>query len=199
MSDRRAELTRETGETRVAVTLDLDGRGRHEVSTGCKMLDHLMDQLARHSGFDLTLRAEARNDPDGHHLAEDTAIVVGRALDKALGDRTGIRRMGHAIVPLDESLAMVAVDLAGRSYSALDIHFTTAVIGDMRSEMVGHVLETLAREGRLALHVRMLAGQNDHHIAESIFKALAKSLDWATRPDERYAGEAPSTKGTLTG
>ncbi|MBI4236201.1 MAG: imidazoleglycerol-phosphate dehydratase [Chloroflexi bacterium] len=199
MPSRRGELSRETGETRVSVTLDLDGRGRHEVNTGCKMLDHLLDQLARHSGFGLTLHAEARNDPDGHHLAEDTAIVLGRALDKALGERTGIRRMGHAVVPLDEALALVAVDLGGRGYAVVEAPFATPVIGDLRSEMVGHILETLAREGRLALHVRVLAGENDHHIAESIFKALAKALDWATRPDDRFTGEAPSTKGTLTG
>ena len=196
---RRAQISRETGETRVSVTLDVDGRGVHEVTTGMKMLDHLYDQLSRHSGVDLKLTAEARNDPDGHHTAEDASIVVGRALDQALGDRIGIRRMGHAIVPLDESLALVAVDLGGRGYSALDLPLSTPMIGDLRSELVSHVLETLAREARMNIHVRVMAGDNDHHIAEAVFKALAKSLDWATQRDDRYAGEAPSTKGTLTG
>ncbi|MDA1096623.1 MAG: imidazoleglycerol-phosphate dehydratase, partial [Chloroflexi bacterium] len=171
---RRAEVVRETGETSVTMTIDLDGRGVHDVETGSSMLDHLLDQLSRHSGFDLTVRAEVRKDPDGHHLAEDVAIVLGRTLDQALGARTGIRRMGHSIVPLDESLALVAVDLGGRGYAMLDLPFSTPAIGDLRSELVSHVLETLAREGRLNLHVRVLAGSNDHHIAESVFKALAK-------------------------
>ena len=197
--DRRADVSRETGETSVSVTLNLDGRGSHQVETGMNMLDHLYDQLSRHSGFDMMLRAEVRNDPDGHHTAEDASIVLGRALDKALGDRTGIRRMGHAIVPLDESLAMVAVDLGGRGYSAIDMPFTTPMIGDLRSELVSHVLETLAREARMNVHVQVMAGDNDHHVAEAVFKSLAKALDCASRRDERYEGEAPSTKGTLTG
>ena len=197
-TERRAHVSRETGETKISVTLNLDGRGKHDVETGMKMLDHLFDQLSRHSGFDLTLSTEIRNDPDGHHTAEDASIALGRALDQALGDRTGIRRMGHAVVPLDESLALVAVDLGGRGYSALEMPFTTPMIGDLRSELVSHVLETLAREARMNVHVRVMAGDNDHHIAESVFKALAKSLDWATQRDDRYAGEAPSTKGTLT-
>ena len=183
----------------MSVTLDLDGSAHYDVQTGSKMLDHLLDQLGRHSGFDLTVRSEARKDPDGHHVAEDTAIVLGRAFDQALGDRSGIRRMGHAIVPLDEALSMVAVDLGGRGYSVLDLPFNTPIIGDLRAELVGHVLESFAREGRLNLHVRILAGRNDHHIAEATFKALAKALDWASRPDDRFAGQTPSTKGTLTG
>lgn len=198
LPNRRVELSRETGETRVSVTLDLDGRGQYDVQTGLKMLDHLLDQLSRHSGFDLSIHTETLNDPDGHHTAEDTAIVLGRALDQALGDRIGIRRMGHAVVPLDEALSMVAVDLGGRGYSVLDLPFHTPIIGDLRSELVGHVLESLAREARINLHVRVLAGRNDHHIAEATFKALAKALDWASRPDDRFAGQSPSTKGTLT-
>ncbi len=197
--DRSAEVVRETGETQVSVYLNVDGRGDYQVRTGIKMLDHLFDQLSRHSGFDLKLDAEVRNDPDGHHTTEDASIVLGRALDQALGDRTGIRRMGHAIVPLDEALALVAVDLGGRGYSALELPFKTPMIGDLRSELVSHVLETLAREARMNLHIRVMAGDNDHHMAEAAFKALAKSLDWATRRDARFAGEAPSTKGTLTG
>ena len=162
--------------------------GSYQVRTGITMLDHLYDQLSRHSGFDLRLEAEARNDPDGHHTAEDASIVLGRALDQALGDRTGIRRMGHAVVPLDEALALVAVDLGGRGYSALDLPFRTPIMGDLRSELVSHVLETLAREARMNLHVRVMAGDNDHHMAEAVFKALAKALDWAAQRDPRFAG-----------
>ena len=197
--DRSAEVARETAETKVSATLTIEGLGSYQVRTGIKMLDHLYDQLSRHSGFDLRLDAEVRNDPDGHHTAEDASIVLGRALDQALGDRMGIRRMGHAIVPLDEALALVAVDLGGRGYSALDLPFKTPMIGDLRSELVGHVLETLAREARMSLHVRVMAGDNDHHVAEAVFKALAKSLDWAAQRDARFAGQALSTKGTLTG
>jgi imidazoleglycerol-phosphate dehydratase len=195
---RRADLTRETGETKVTVVLDVDGRGKLDVQTGSKMLDHLLDQLGRHSGFDLTVKVETRSDPDGHHTAEDTAIVLGRALDQALGDRTGIRRMGDATVPLDDALVLAAVDLGGRGYAMIDLPFKTPMLGDLRAELVEHVLESLTREARLNLHVRALAGRNDHHIAEAAFKALAKALDWASRLDERFTGQAPSTKGTLT-
>lgn len=195
---RRAKVNRETGETSVFVALNLDGNATHDVNTGSLMLDHLLDQLGRHSGFDIVVRAEGKNDPDGHHTAEDAGIVIGRALGEALGDRTGIRRMGHAIVPLDDALTTVAVDLGGRGYAAIGLKFASAVIGDLRTELVAHVLESIAREARINLHVIQQAGVNDHHIAESTFKALAKALDWASRRDERFAGSVPSTKGTLT-
>lgn len=195
---RHATVRRETRETIVEVSINLDGRAQHDVSTGSLMLNHLIDQLGRHSGFDLTVRAEGLNDPDGHHTAEDTGIVIGRALAKALGDRTGIRRMAHETVPLDDALMTSVVDLAGRGYAAIGLQFGTGMIGDLRSELVGHVLESMAREARINLHVVQHAGVNDHHIAEATFKALAKALDTATRRDERFAGIAPSTKGTLT-
>ncbi len=195
---RQATVRRETRETIVEVSINLDGRAQHDVSTGSLMLNHLIDQLGRHSGFDLTVRAEGLNDPDGHHTAEDTGIVIGRALAEALGDRTGIRRMAHETVPLDDALTTSVVDLGGRGYAAIGLQFSTGMIGDLRSELVGHVLESIAREGRINLHVVQHAGVNDHHIAEATFKALAKALDTATRRDERFAGIAPSTKGTLT-
>ena len=196
---RQATVRRETRETVIEVALNLDGAATYDVSTGSLMLNHLIDQLGRHSGFDLSVRAEGLNDPDGHHTAEDTGIVIGRALGEALGDRTGIRRMGHAIVPLDDALITVAVDLSGRGYAVIPLTFSTPMMGDLRSELVSHVLESIAREARINLHVVQNAGSNDHHIAEATFKALAKALDSATRQDERFTGVAPSTKGTLTG
>ena len=196
---RQATVRRETRESVIEVTLNLDGAATYDVSTGSLMLNHLIDQLGRHSGFDLTVRAEGLKDPDGHHTAEDTGIVIGRALGEALGDRTGIRRMGHAIVPLDDALITVAVDLSGRGYAVIPLTFSTPMMGDLRTELVSHVLESIAREARINLHVVQNAGANDHHIAEATFKALAKALDSATRRDERFTGVAPSTKGTLTG
>ena len=196
---RQATVRRETRETVIEVTLNLDGAATYAVSTGSLMLNHLIDQLGRHSGFDLSVRAEGLNDPDGHHTAEDTGIVIGRALNEALGDRTGIRRMAHETVPLDDALTTAVVDLAGRGYAAIGLEFKTGIIGDLRTELIGHVLESIAREGRINLHVVQHAGVNDHHIAEAAFKALAKALDAATRRDDRFSGVAPSTKGTLTG
>ena len=196
---RQATVRRETSESVVEVTLNLDGVARYDVTTGIKMLDHLLDQLGRHSGFDLTIRAEGKDDPDGHHTSEDVGIVVGRALGEALGDRTGIRRMAHETVPLDDALTTAVVDLGGRGYAVIGLEFKTGMIGDLRTELVGHVLESIAREARINLHVVQHAGANDHHIAEATFKALAKALDSATRRDGRFTGVAPSTKGTLTG
>ena len=195
---RQATARRETGETVVEVSINIDGRAQYDVSTGYLMLDHMLDQLSRHSGFDLTVRAEGLNDPDGHHTAEDVGIVLGRALGEALGDRTGIMRIAHATAPLDDALTTAAIDLGGRGYSAIGLVFTSAMVGDLRTELIGHLLESMAREARINLHVVQHGGVNDHHIAESAFKALAKALDAATRRDERFAGVAPSTKGTLT-
>lgn len=197
MSERKARVERATGETNIKVSLDLDGTGKYHVTTGMAMLDHLVAQLARHGRFDMDVAAKALSDPDGHHLAEDLAIVLGRAFSEALGERQGIARMGHAIVPLDEALALVAVDVGGRGYAAIDAPMDGEKIGDMPSDMVRHVLETLAREAKINLHARILAGVNDHHRAEALFKALARALDQATRRDPRTAGQAPSTKGVI--
>lgn len=194
---RTASLSRKTAETDVGVELNLDGSGKSSVSTGIGMLDHLLDQLARHGLFDLTVKATGDLSVDYHHTVEDTAIVVGKAFDQALGDRAGIVRMGHAIVPLDETLALVALDLSGRGYAVIDNSFTGPTIGQLPSELVGHFLETFAREGRLNLHVQLLRGHNGHHQAEAVFKALARALDVACRIDERRSGSVPSTKGTL--
>jgi imidazoleglycerol-phosphate dehydratase len=197
LAPRTAHIRRETRESRVEVVLNLDGAGRGDVTTGIGFLDHMLDSLARHARFDLTVRAEGDLHVDQHHTAEDVGIGLGQALDKALGERRGIRRFGDAVVPLDEALAQVAVDLGGRGWASIDLPFKGTLIGSLSSEMIPHLLQSFAMEGRLSLHVRLLAGENDHHRAEAAFKALARALDDATRPDLRIGGEVPSTKGVI--
>jgi len=194
---RRAEVTRQTRETNVSLRLDLDGSGRYEVSTGIGMLDHMLEQLAKHGLFDITVQATGDIERDPHHLVEDVGLVLGQALDQALGERRGITRFGHAVVPMDEALALVAVDLSGRGHASIDASFGREMIGGLPAENVGHLLQAFAQEGRLNLHVRLLAGDNDHHKLEAAFKALARALSIAVRLDERIAGEVPSTKDVL--
>ena len=193
---RTAKLERRTAETRISVELSLDGEGRAEIATGVGMLDHMLNQLARHGGLDLTVAAEGDLHVDAHHTVEDAAITLGRALNEALGERAGIARFADRSVPLDEALIHVALDLSGRPYSAIALEFPSPMIGQLPSHMAVHFLETLAYEGRLALHVRQLAGRNDHHILEATFKALARALRDAVRVIE---DAPPSTKGTLSG
>jgi imidazoleglycerol-phosphate dehydratase len=195
---RRATVDRETGETKVHVDLYVDGAGRAEVSTGIGFYDHMLTAFARHGRFDLTVNATGDLEVDAHHTMEDTAIALGQAFDQALGDRAGIVRMGDALVPLDEALVQVAVDISGRAFAATSFDFVGERIGEAPSEMVPHVLSSFANGARLTLHVRQLEGANDHHIAEAAMKALGRALDAATRIDDRIAGEVPSTKGTLT-
>ncbi len=197
MSERKALLERETSESKIMVELNLDGTGQHQVSTGLSMLDHMLSQLARHGAFDLKVSAESRNDPDGHHVVEDIAIVLGRAFGQALGDRKGIVRMSHMVVPLDEALALVAVDVGGRGYSVIDTPFGVEMVGDLLPDLARHFLETIASEGRINIHAKFLAGLNDHHKIEALFKALARALDAATRLDSRISGQVPSTKGVI--
>lgn len=197
MTGRKARYERRTKETQVAVTLDLDGSGSAEVSTGVGMLDHLVEQIAHHGLMDLSVEATGDLDRDAHHTVEDIAIALGRALDQALGERKGIARMGHALVPLDEALAMVALDLSGRSYASIEAEFSGQMLGQLPTQLIFHFLSTFAVEGRLSLHVRLLAGQDDHHRAEAIFKALARSLSDAVQLDPRRKGSVPSTKGAL--
>jgi imidazoleglycerol-phosphate dehydratase len=195
---RTATVTRQTSETTIEVTLNLDGTGQAGVSTGLGFLDHMLNALARHARFDLTVQAKGDLHIDEHHTVEDVGIVLGRALAQALGDRRGITRMGHAIVPMDEALALVAVDFGGRGYFVFDGQFSTPHIGQVGTSLIPHFFESLAHEGRLNLHARLLAGTDDHHRAEALFKALARALDMAAAPDPRLAGQIPSTKGTLT-
>ncbi|NJN94666.1 MAG: imidazoleglycerol-phosphate dehydratase HisB [Anaerolineales bacterium] len=197
-SPRTATVTRKTGETDIEITLNLDGSGQADIATGVGFLDHMLHALARHARFDLKVRASGDLHIDEHHTVEDVGIVLGRALAEALGDRKGITRMGHAIVPMDEALALVAVDFGGRGYFVFDGAFSTERIGQVGTSLIPHFFESLAHEGRLNLHARLLAGADDHHRAEALFKALARAFDMAVRRDERLAGQSPSTKGTLT-
>ena len=194
---RTGHVRRETRESRVEVILNLDGSGQADISTGIGFLDHMLDSLARHARFDLTVKAEGDLHVDQHHTAEDVGITLGQTLDQALAERRGIRRFGDALVPLDEALAQVAIDLGGRPWASIDLPFRGAQIGGLSSEMIPHMLHSFAIEGRLALHVRLLAGENDHHRAEATFKALARALDDATRPDPRLGDQVPSTKGVI--
>jgi len=194
---RIGSIRRETKETKVAVEVNLDGAGRSEIATSIGMLDHLLEQLPRHGLFDITIKASGDIDRDPHHLVEDIGICLGRAFSEALGERRGIVRMAHAMVPLDEALALVAVDLGGRGYAAVDMAFTSDLIGQLPTEMIGHLLSAFAIEGRFNLHVQVAAGTNDHHKAEAALKALARALGDAVRLDPRIGEEIPSTKEIL--
>lgn len=198
MSQRTAIVTRKTGETDIEISLNIDGTGQANINTGVGFFDHMLNALARHARFDLTVKASGDLHIDEHHTVEDVGIVLGRALHQALGDYKGIVRMGQAIVPMDEALALVAVDLSGRGYFLFDGEFSTPRIGQLGTSLIPHFLESMAHAGHFNLHVRLLAGVDDHHRAEGIFKALARALDMATRHDARVAGQVPSTKGTLT-
>jgi imidazoleglycerol-phosphate dehydratase len=197
MTPRTATVRRETGETQIEITLNLDGSGRAQIETGLGFLDHMLTALARHARFDLTVQAKGDLHVDEHHTVEDVAITLGQALGKALGDRAGITRMGHAIVPMDEALALVAVDIGGRGYCVFDGQFDTPRIGQVGTSLIAHFFESLAMEGRMNLHARLLTGRDDHHRAEALFKALARALHQATRIDPSLGGAVPSTKNFI--
>ena len=197
MAERRAKLSRETGETQITVELNIDGTGSYEVDTGNGMFDHLLAQLSRHGLIDISVSAKGDTHVGWHHLVEDVGIMLGRALKEAVGDAKGITRMGHTYVPLDEALALTVVDFGGRGYSVIDAPMTDSDLGGLPADLIRHFLESLAREGAFNLHVRILAGSNNHHKAEAIFKSLARSLRAALSPDDRLGGEVPSTKGTI--
>ena len=192
---RRSEINRETTEVTITGYLELDGAGDSQIKTGLGFLDHMLGAFARHGRFDLELVASGDTDVDDHHTVEDCAIVLGRALDDALGDRTGITRFGYAYAPLDESLTRAVIDLSGRPWPEVSIEFTRDTIGEVATENIIHFLSSFAVEGRMALHVDLIRGQNDHHKAESAFKALAIALRSAISQTD---GGIPSTKGTLT-
>ena len=197
MDPRTSKLTRETAETQITVELNLDGEGRYEIDTGNGMLDHLLAQLARHGLIDLTISARGDVHVGWHHLVEDLGILLGRTLAGAVGDARGITRMAHAYVPLDEALALAVVDFGGRGYAVIDAGLTDSDLGGIPGDLLEHFLESFAREAHLNLHVRVLAGTNNHHRAEAVFKSLARALRAALTPDERLSGEVPSTKGTI--
>jgi imidazoleglycerol-phosphate dehydratase len=193
---RNATITRTTKETSIELSLELDGSGRAQVDTGIGFYDHMLALFAGHGLFDLTVQAQGDLHVDEHHTAEDVAICLGQALDRALGQRAGIVRTAHSYVPMDEALALVAVDLGGRPYCVFDAQWRTPRLGTLGTDLVGHIFETLAVHGRQNLHARVLYAANDHHACEALFKALGRALDAATRIDPRREG-VPSTKGRL--
>ena len=194
---RTATVKRETNETKVTLTINLDGRGRTAVDTGIGFLDHMLTLMASHGLMDLEVRARGDLHIDDHHTAEDVMICLGRAIDQALGDRAGIVRTWHSYVPMDESLALTVVDLGGRPYCVFDAGFDTPRVGTLGTDLIFHMFESLAVHGRMNLHAQVLYGRNDHHKVEGLFKSLGRALDGAWRLDERRT-DVPSTKGTLT-
>ena len=196
MKPRSASKSRKTNETEISVDLNLDGSGNHEISTGIPFFDHMLAQIARHGHMDLKIAAKGDLEIDGHHTVEDVGWVLGQALLEALGDRRGIVRFGHAYVPLDEALSRVVIDLSGRPYLVFKADFRVARIGDLQAELIEEFLKAFVQEGRFNLHVENLYGRNQHHIAETIFKATGRALYTATRIGAAKT-EIPSTKGVL--
>ena len=197
MTDRIATISRKTKETDIAVTVNLDGTGKTDIATGIGFFDHMLDALGRHSFMDLTVKADGDLHIDGHHTVEDTGIVIGQAIKQALGDFAGITRYGHAYLPMDETLSRSAVDLCKRPYFIWKVDFARDKIGDMDTELFKEFFQALAGNGGMCLHIENLYGENNHHIAESCFKAVARALRMAVTPDAKLAGAAASTKGSL--
>ncbi len=196
MASRTAAIKRETRETNIRLELNVDGAGRDDIATGIRIFDHLLAQVARHGLFDITVSASG---DDQHHLVEDVGICLGQAFAQALGERRGITRMADVTVPMDDALVNVAVDIGGRGYTVLDLPFSDNDMAGFATDLIRHFLQALAAEGRLNLHARALYGDNDHHKAEALFKALGRALDKATQLDTRISGELPSTKDYLEG
>jgi imidazoleglycerol-phosphate dehydratase len=194
---RTASIARKTLETDVHVRLALDGTGARSIATGIGFYDHMLDQLARHSLIDLEVETRGDLHIDAHHTVEDTALAIGDALSQALGDRGGIARYGHAYAPMDEALTRVALDISGRPHLVWKVAFSQPRLGEMDSELFEHVFGSLAQRAGITLHVETLYGQNNHHIVESCFKALARALKQAVAIDPRQLGTIPSTKGVL--
>ena len=193
---RTSQIHRTTGETDVQLSLGLDGSGAGERETGVGFFDHLLDSVARHGGFDLEVRVDGDLETGPHHTVEDTGIALGQALDESLGDRAGIRRFGHAVVPMDEARASAAIDISGRPFTSLEAEFPTERVGDFDTELVEEFLRAVANAAKLTLHVRVEAGTNAHHMVEASFKAFARALRAAVEEDQRVEG-VPSTKGVL--
>jgi imidazoleglycerol-phosphate dehydratase len=191
---RKSVIKRNTQETSIGLELDLDGTGKWEMCTGIRMFDHLLSQLAQHGKIDLKCAA---NGTDMHHVIEDVAICLGKAMGEALGEKRGIVRMASAMVPMDDALVLVAVDLSGRAYTALDLPFSDNDMTGFPSDLIRHFMESFAAEARMNLHAKVMYGTNDHHKAEALFKALGRALDAATRLDPRIGNDLPTTKDLL--
>jgi imidazoleglycerol-phosphate dehydratase len=196
---RRASVERKTKETEISVSVDLDGSGRSEISTGIGFLDHMLDQLSRHSLIDLKVKAKGDLHIDFHHTTEDTGIAIGEAVSKALGERKGINRYGDALIPMDETLTRVALDASNRPYLIWKVNFTRAKLGEMDTELFKEWFQAFAQNAGLTLHIENLYGENNHHIVESCFKGVARALRAAVEIDPRKSDAVPSTKGVLGG
>lgn len=195
---RSASIERKTGETEILLTVDLDGQGAYEIDTGNGFLDHMVSQIARHGLFDIKLTAKGDTNVGWHHLVEDVAICLGRTFGQALGEPRGIRRMGHAIVPLDETLVRVAVDWSGRGHASVETTLDDIMVETLSGDLIGHFLESFALEAKINLHAKVLEGTSPHHKAEALCKALARALRDAIEPDPRAGNQVPSTKDTLS-
>ncbi len=194
---RTATIERVTKETQISLSLDLDGTGQSTVSTGVGFFDHMLEQIAKHGLFDLTVRCTGDLHIDEHHTVEDVAICFGQALRQALGDRAGIVRAAHAFVPMDEALCFAAVDISGRPFAVVEADFGGERVGGLATDLVWHIFGSIAAHAAITAHVRVHYGRNDHHKIEGMFKAFGRALDAATRIDERLKGQVPSTKGVL--
>ena len=194
---RRARVDRRTKETEIQVTLNLDGRGRYEVRTGVRFLDHMLELVARHGGFDLAIAAKGDLDVDAHHTVEDVGISLGEAVLQALGSKRGINRAGYFLMPMDETLAIAAIDLSGRPFAVIDVRPRAAIVGDLPTELVQDFFEGFATAARANVHLKVMYGRSSHHQIEAVFKAFARALRVACSKDKRLARMLPSTKGLL--
>ena len=194
---RRATIKRATTETRIELRLSLDGKGRYEVHSGIRFLDHMLELFARHGAFDLKLEADGDLDVDQHHTVEDIGIALGEAVSSALGNRRGINRAGYFVMPMDETLAVAAIDLGGRSHTVVDLQLKVLQVGDLQAELVTDFFEGFAQGARANVHVKVLYGRSSHHHVEAVFKAFARALRVACARDRRLAKMLPSTKGLL--
>lgn len=194
---RRARIDRRTTETQIQLSLGLDGTGTYDISTGLRFLDHMLELVARHGGFDLRLRARGDLDVDAHHTVEDVGIALGEAVARALGSKRGINRAGYFVMPMDETLAVAAIDLSGRPYAVVDLKLRARMVGDLPTELVQDFFEGFASAARANVHVKVMYGRSSHHQIEAIFKAFARALRAACAKDRRLAKTLPSTKGLL--
>ena len=194
---RRSDIRRDTNETKIRLALDLDGTGKADIATGVGFLDHMLTLFARHGDFDLTVRCQGDTQVDGHHTVEDTGICLGRAFAEALGDKRGITRYGQFLLPMDETLVLIACDLSGRDYLGWAVDLPAQKVGDFDTELAREFWLAFVRECPMALHIRLLAGENTHHILEAVFKGAGRALKMAAAVDEKHRDEIPSTKGVL--
>lgn len=194
---RRGVIERQTTETSISIRLTLDGRGRYDVKTGVRFLDHMLELFTRHGGFDLRVRAQGDLDVDQHHTVEDIGIALGEAVETALGSRRGINRAGYFVMPMDESIGVVAIDLGGRAHAVVDARVKTQKVGDLQADLLTDFFEGFARGARANVHLKVLYGRSDHHKVEALFKAFGRALRMACSRDRRLAKVMPSTKGLL--